>query len=114
MTRYTVFNSNDSDEIYGRGLTAIEAMHEVLTYDGYLYEIRSAKFHGARIYELWHSQYSANSTMGGKLVKTVITSFASGRKAAIEDIAQQMITAGWDGRPDCLQDEDFDAMLRGV
>lgn len=39
MTTYTVFNDHDSSEVYGRGLSATKAMHEILTYDGHDYRI---------------------------------------------------------------------------
>jgi len=46
-TMYTVLDAGDSSKIYGRGLTAEQAMHEHLTYDGHRYEIRKSDFQGS-------------------------------------------------------------------
>jgi hypothetical protein len=61
---YTVFDPQDTSRIYGRGLTAAQAMHEILTYDGYRYEIRKTEYRGAVCWDLYTSDGSENSVRG--------------------------------------------------
>jgi len=42
---YTVFDCNDTDRIFGNALTAPQAMDEILSRDGYAYEIRRGADH---------------------------------------------------------------------
>ena len=113
MTSYTVFDANDSSRIYGAGLTAEEAMSEILTYDGYRYEIRQSKFvNGRPCWDLWHSDGSENSPRGARhLVKTLAFSLESDEAVAAREIAEQVIYAGWPGMPECMTDEAFAAMV---
>jgi hypothetical protein len=115
MTTYTVFDTNDSSNIYGRGLTAEHAMNEILTYDGYRYEIRKSDFQGSVCWDLYHSDGSANSTRSARhLVKTGIFSLIDDEARAEQEIAERVIAAGWTGLPDVMADEDFDAMLAQI
>jgi hypothetical protein len=107
MTTYTVFDAQDSSRIFGRGLTAEQAMHEFLTYDGYRYEIRKT----ATSYDLYHSDGSENSTRSARhMVKTVVFSLLTAKSDAIKEIAERVVVAGWDG-PEIMTDEAFDAVL---
>jgi hypothetical protein len=111
MTTYTVFDGNDSSRLYGSGLTAEEAMSEILTYDGYRYEIRKGEFKGLACWELWHSDSSENSTRGARhMVKTVAFSLAEDEVTATREIAVEVIAAGWSRMPECVTDEDYHAM----
>lgn len=115
MTTYTVFDSSDFNRIYGRGLTAVQAMNEILTYDGYRYEIRKSEFRGSVCWDLWHSDGSAASTRGARhMVKTVIFSLIEDEAHARQEIAEAVIVAGWNGLPEVMNDEDFKAMLAEI
>jgi hypothetical protein len=115
MTTYTVFDANDSSRIYGRSLTAFEAMSKILTYDGYRYEIRKSDFQGSVCWDLYHSDGSVYSTRGADhMVKTVIFSLIGDEAHAEQEIAEHVIAAGWDGLPEVMTDEDFDAMLAEI
>lgn len=108
MTTYTVYNPS-SGTVYERGVTAEEAMHTILTYDGYRYEIRRGEITGTPTWDLWHSSGSENSFGGARrMVKTVVFSMEEDEKAARADIAQQVINAGWERLPECVSDEDYD------
>lgn len=107
MTTYTVFNTQDSSIIYGRGLTAVDAMDIMLSDDGYRWEIR----HEDGCYHLYHSDGSANSTRGAAhMVETVIFSVSDDKNAAENEIAEKVIAAGWSRLPTAMTDEDFAAM----
>jgi hypothetical protein len=115
MTTYTVFDGNESSKIYGRGLTAEEAMNEILTYDGYRYEIVTSKFQGSVCWDLYHSVDSEASTRGARdFVKTGIFSFIEDEARATHQIAERVIMAGWSRVPDVMTDEAFDDMLAEV
>jgi hypothetical protein len=115
MTTYAVFDSNDVSNIYGRGLTAEQAMSVILTYDGYSYEIQKSEFQGSACWELYHSDGSAASTRGARhLVKTVIFSLIEDEAQAAHEIAERVIIAGWSRLPEVMTDEEFDAMLAEI
>ena len=115
MTTYTVFDADDSSNIYGRGLTVEQAMDEILTYDGYRYEIKKSDFHGSVCWDLYHSDGSAASTRGARhMVKTVIFSLVEDEAQAMREIAEHVIAAGWNRVPDVMTDEAFDAMLAEI
>lgn len=113
MTTYTVFTNESATEIVGRGLTAEQAMDELLSHDGYAWEIRrEADGDGWR---LWHSDGSAYSTRGARhMVATVAFSLADDKADAAREIAERVIAAGWRGLPDCMTDEDYDAMMARI
>lgn len=109
---YTVFDANDSSVIYGRGLTSEQAMHEILTYDGYQYEIVKTDFKGSVCWELYHSDGSANSTRGARhMVKTLVFSMIEDGAQAAHEIAEKVIAAGWNDVPSVMTDEAFDALV---
>ena len=115
MTTYTVFDANESNNIYGRGLTAEQAMDEILTYDGYRYEIQKSDFQGSVCWDLYHSDGSVASTRGAcHMVKTVIFSLIEDEVQATREIAERVIAAGWSRVPDVMTDEAFDAMLAEI
>jgi hypothetical protein len=58
---YTVFDPQDTSRIYGRGLTAAPAMHEIMTYDGYRYEIRKTEYRDAEWFDQNTSSLPSNS-----------------------------------------------------
>ncbi|HVI92335.1 MAG TPA: hypothetical protein VM659_28860 [Dongiaceae bacterium] len=106
---YTVVNEN-SGYVIASGLTEVEAMQVILTHDGHSYEIRpvSDGSSWAPSWHLWTSQFSNNSTCGGRpLVKSVIYSLESNEFAATQDIARQVIAAGWASKPEAFEDEEF-------
>jgi hypothetical protein len=110
MTTYTVYRPF-SGAVLNQGLTAVEAMYELLTYDGYRYEIRKGDFKGRACWDLWHSDGSENSPRGAfDMVKTAIHSFEEDEDKALQDIAEQVIYAdNWDRAPWALTDEDHAA-----
>lgn len=114
MTTYTVYSA-EHGSVYGRNLTAEEAMSKLLTHDGYRYEIRKGEYKGEVCWELWHSDGSQNSTRGARhMVKTVTFSFEEDEADATQEIAEEVIKAGWSRMPECMADEDYDAMQAEV
>jgi hypothetical protein len=108
---YTVFDCNDTDRIFGNALTAPQAMDEILSCDGYAYEIRRSEFNGKVCWELWGSDGSAASPRGARhMNKTTIFSFAAAEHEATQEIAEAVIASGWDGNPGCMTDDAFAAM----
>lgn len=107
MTTYTVFHSNDSTRAISR-LTLKEAAHELLTYDGYDYEIRQDGnlFDGTPMYRLWVSQFSRNSPLGRKgLGATIIYGETE------NEIWQEVISReNWHGM-EAMTDTQYDQML---
>ena len=61
MTTYTVIAPGGT--VIDRNLTALQAMREILTYDGYAYRFRRDK--AGNLY-LYHSDGSANSSRGAR------------------------------------------------
>ena len=108
MVHFTVFSAN-SGYVLDRGLTALKAMAEILNYDGYDWKFSRRKGDGCL--SLWHSDGSANSTRGARhFVKTTCFSFKPGLEGQRE-IALQVISATWRGRPEAMTDADYDAMV---
>lgn len=85
ITTYTVYNSDESDCIFGRGLSAVEAMHELLSYDvaGYRHEITGDAKQGWTLY--------AMSEKTGVGMYEVETSFAETEDEAMEEIASSVL-----------------------
>jgi hypothetical protein len=107
MTTYTVLSST-SGEAIATGLTAAEAMQEILTDDGHEYEIRpEADGHGSR---LWTSTYSRNSTAYNGLTASVVYSLAADEAEAEQEIAAKVIAAHWPRKPEAMTDEAYTAM----
>ena len=101
--RYTV-SCPENGTIYDRGLTALQAMNEILSHDGYKWKfVRSSD---GRL-TLWHSDGSQNSTRGARhFVKTVASSMKPGLQGQ-RDIARQVITACWRGLPEAMEDAAY-------
>lgn len=112
MTTYTVFRHDDSS-VAQRGLTRAEAANELLSADGYDWEIRQNKSSGG--YDLWTREFSRNSPLGNRpLTRTVFSSPASDRALAEEEIFASVIaTPNWHGY-EAMTDADFDAMLSEI
>lgn len=105
MTLYTVFDPNDSSVVYGRGLSSVEAMQQILWHDGGKFEIRESQFQNEPCFDLW-----CKSLYGG-WTKTVVFSLAENFEAAEIEIARDVIDAGWNGHPEAMTDEQFDEMM---
>ena len=106
MTTYTVLSPSGS--VIDRNLTALQAMREMLTYDGYAYRFRRDK---AGNLFLYHTNGSANSTRGARnFVRCVgeINSSLPG-VAGQREIAELVISAGWPRLPEAMTDADYDA-----
>lgn len=104
---YTVLDSTSGDVI-ANGLTAVEAMQEILADDGHKYEIRpEADGDGFR---LWVSSFSRNSTAWNGLTKSVIFSLAADEATAEQEIAEAVIAARWPRKPEAMTDEAYAAM----
>ncbi len=106
-TLYTVLDCNGEHQV--SGLTVAEAAREVMQYDGHQFEIRAAE--DGNGFELWTSQFSRNSTGGGRpLVKSVIYSVADDRDAAEAEIYRKVIAhADWWKGYSVMTDEDYAA-----
>ena len=113
METYTTYTDSSGIEGAHRHLSAVDAMDNMLTYDGYRYEIRpEADGNGWR---LWCSDGSENSTRGARhMVRTVVYSLDQSREFATFEIAERVIFAGWPRMPECMTDEAFDAMLADI
>lgn len=113
MTTYTVFTNSNATEIIGRHMSAEQAMDELLSHDGYAWQIR--RENDGEGWRLWHSDGSANSTRGARhMVKTVAFSLKDNEAAATREIAEQVCRAGWRRLPDCMTDDDYDAMMAQI
>ena len=99
---YTVLNRHGT--VQGRGLSARDAADLILSYDGHQYEVRR----DGDWCELWVSQFSQNSTLGGRpLVKSVV--FGKDEDA----IWQSVLTHAdkWDGQT-CMTDADHEILSK--
>ncbi len=106
MTTYTVLDRHGS--VQERGLTAARAANLILTYDGHRYEVRRSE--DGKWLDLWVSQFSRNSTLGGRpLVKSVI--FGSTE----DEIWEGVIThaADWNNQ-ECMLDSDYDVLSKAT
>ena len=102
MTTYTVIDYNGY-KIDG-GLTAAEAAHIVLTYDGRDYEIRENEDGG---YTLWSRHPVANRGWE----PTVVESRETNRDAAENEIMEVAIESEWPRRPLVMTDENYASIL---
>ena len=82
-----------------------------MEYDGHRYDIRPAA--DGNGYELWTSQFSRNSTSGGRpLVKSVIFSLADDEAIAEAEIFKQVIdNSDWWMGCEVMTDAAYDAMM---
>lgn len=99
---YTIFNHGN----YQVGLSSDDAASDLLAYDGYQYEIRTAE-DGAG-WELWVSSASRNSTSWkGVDRKSVIFSLEDDEAEARQEIFDDVILSGnWErGELTCSDDE---------
>ena len=104
MTTYTVIAP--SGTVIDRNLTALQAMREILTYDGYAYRFRRDK---AGNLFLYHSDGSVNSTRNARnFVRCVggINSALPGI-AGQREIAELVINADWPRLPEAMTDQDY-------
>lgn len=107
-TLYTVIDTNGS--VIDQSLTAGEAMHTILIDDGHQYEIRPEE--DGNGYRLWTSEYSRNSTLGGRpLTRTFVYSLETDGAAAEREIALKVIAARWPRKPEAMTDEAYAGML---
>jgi len=100
MTTYTIERTDGQVE---RGLTLEQAADAIMTYDGHEYEVRRDR-DGLT---LWVSQFSRNSTLGGRpLVKSVI------RAASHDDLYRAVLKKAewWNGQT-AYTDEAYDVLL---
>lgn len=113
-TRYTVYHSN-SGEVQGRGLSVTDAAHEILTYDGYLYEIRikpGYEVDGEQLFEVYRSRLSRNSSGGpAGFVSCGYRTYAQSEADAWPRLADQVVQASYgftERGLACMTDEDYD------
>ncbi|HEX5228759.1 MAG TPA: hypothetical protein VFW44_13665 [Bryobacteraceae bacterium] len=116
MTTFTVYNPNSGTEL-GRGLTAAEAAQEILGHDGHDYELRR----DGEAFQLFVSRGSRNANGGNRGLteayshSRLIRSYAATEAAAWEEIADQVIHAGWESVPvQVVSDADYDAMIAEI
>ena len=103
-TTYTLIDHDGDVEVEGMSLEDVG--REILTHDGYEYDIRADERLGG--WRLWISQHSRNSTGGGRpLVKSVVFSLEETEAAATADILRQVTThEGW-SRWTVMTDADY-------
>lgn len=115
MTTYTVY-SPAHGTVYGENLTVEQAAEIILTHDGHEYEIRPSATHGG--FDLFISRGSRNAFGGTRGMTQAwrgskpIWSMETDAAAAWRDIAQQVVTAGWEGLPEALPTESYIAMMK--
>ena len=124
---YTVFDANDASNVFGRGLTAVQTMNVILTYEGDRYEILKSYVQGAVCWDLYHSAGSAHSSRS--MVKTGVFSLIENKAKAKREIAKIVCAANWRGlnwrglhwpelkwseRHFVLKDKGFNAMLAEI
>lgn len=113
MTTYTVYSPSNGT-VYGRGLSVTDAAEIILTNDGHDYEVRPAA--DGLGFELFITRGSRNAFGGHRGFarawrgKRLIDSASPDREAAWQEVALQVITAGWKGVPDVMTDAEYDAM----
>ena len=106
MTTYTVIAPGGT--VIDRNLTALQAMREILTYDGYAYRFRRDK--AGNLY-LYHSDGSANSSRGARhFVRCVSINSPLPGIAGQREIAEQVILSDWPRLPEAMNDADYDAL----
>ena len=105
MTTYTVLSPSGS--VIDRNLTALQAMREMLTYDGYAYRFRRNKAGGLYLY---HSDGSVNSTRGARHFVRCAEEINSSLPgvAGQREIAEHVILSYWPRLPEALTDEEYD------
>ena len=111
MTTYTLIGTDGA--ALETGLTAGEAAQAILWHDSHDYEIRRED----DCWQLYVSRGSSASSGGnGGLTmayanRRLIASFAADEAAAWEDVAKQVIQAGWDRGPTVMTDEAYAEMM---
>ena len=103
MTTYTVLNRDGT--VLDRNLTALQAMREILTYDGYAYRFRRDK--AGNLY-LYHSDGSANSTRSARhFNRCILNNSSLPGLAGQREIAELVINADWPRLPEAMTDQDY-------
>lgn len=115
MTTTTTYTVTHKDgEVIARGLSAYDAMTEVMGYDSYRWEVRAEETEGDETrFALYTSSQSAASYGGYKMVPTVIAVWAKSEAEALSIIADEVIRqcGGWRKSPDVYTDAEYDAIL---
>jgi len=102
MTTYTVYNPNASDEAES-GLCLADAANALMTHDGHAWDIREEG--GA--FNLYTSQFSQNSTLGGReLTRSVVSSYETNRAAAEIEVFKRVVSEDW-WKLECATDAEF-------
>ena len=90
-----------------KNLSAIQAMSQILEYDGFRYEIRRD---GGR-YSLYHSAHPGNSTLSDRyMCRTVVFSLSDSLYVASVEIAKKVIELSdysWNMRIAAMPDDDW-------
>jgi hypothetical protein len=124
MQGFTVYNRN-TGTVIGRGLTVEQAAAEILTHDSHDYDVRLGT---DGVWRLYVSRGSLASQRGaGGYVQALVGIIGQNRRDrpivsrqaeyadAWRDIAQQVITAGWDSVPvEAYTDAGYDAMMAEI
>jgi hypothetical protein len=123
---YTVFDATYFFKICGSNLTAPQAMNEMLTFNGLIYEIVESDYQGLACWRLYHSDLSATATVGpSNLVRTEIFSLIDNKIEAVQEIAERVIefrqkvtergiSSAWVAIPDVMTDQAFNEMMADI
>jgi hypothetical protein len=105
---YTVVNANG--EVQATGCSVREAAQTVMNYDSHDYDIRRAE--DGNGFELWTSQFSRASTLGGRpLVKSTIYSVSDDEPAAEAEIFKKVIDhADWWKGCNVMTDAEYETI----
>jgi|GEM_PF-2062727 len=88
--------------------TAQNAAREILTYDGFKYEIRNEDGE----FVLYHSSRSENAGGGYKMNPTTISSFNKDRDAAEQEIFEEVVKRSTDFAYGNIEAYDRDAFIK--
>ena len=108
----TYIVTNRHGEVQARHLSAADAAAVVMQYDSHDFDVRPAA--DGRGFELWITQRSQASTLGGRpMVKSVIYSLVGDRAAAEAEIYAAVLAAAdaWCGCQ-VMADDEYDAQAR--
>ena len=106
-TTYTVFRCAEWTNVAGEGLSLQAAAEQLLTGDGYAFEIRQE----GGLYELFISDGSRNSPRGATHLRSCV---ASGFVATdIEELYRKIVAEEWHGW-EALTDADYRASMESL
>lgn len=111
MTTYTVLRKDG--EVIARGLSAHEAMGEIMGYDDFLWDVRAVKTEGDATYFALYTIPRWAVGFDYKTLRPKVSAWAKSEDEAQALIADMVIRecANWRYSPDCMTDAEYDALM---